>query len=169
MNTQAFAPIKSAVPDTRAPSTHAVASLLEPAPVQPDYAGMDDATEWAAANFARIDRMSDDQIEEALAEQSEAASKEELEDVQHDMRVEWQRAIDGQHALSTPKLPTVDTGKLVMVPVTELVGTLMDMQWSVSLLAEALRTGDTTKLHLHLRTMWVDGYSEELANIGWHA
>ncbi len=160
MNARNFQPIVPDSPEPRAPLNWI-----------PNFghAAADDVAEYVAVSFARIDRMSDDELEAAIESEVEAASAEELEDVRHDMRTSWQEAIDGQHALSTPKLPTVDGKRLVMVPVTELVGTLMETQWSVQLLADALRTGDTTKLHLHLRTMWIDGYSDELARMGWKA
>jgi hypothetical protein len=132
------------------------------------YESMDDTGMYAQTMRRPIPADPDDVFSEC-DDCDDVTDADRLIDVCHDMRLEWQFAIDHQHALSTPKLPTVNAGKLVMVPVTELVGTLMETQWSVQLLCDALRTGDTTKLHLHLRSMWIDGYSQELAAMGWAA
>ena len=142
--------------------------VLETARAMPNYAAMDDTGDYAMST-ARRDRLSDEQIEQLTDEADMAASAERLEDVQHDMRVEWQHALDNQHLPSTPKLPTVVGGKLVLVPVTELVGTLMETCRAVQLLCDALRTGDLHALHLQLRTDWIDGNAQELADMGWTA
>lgn len=48
-----FSPIVPACPDPRKPVTHVVASLLEPARVQPCYEGMDDTADYAQTLVAR--------------------------------------------------------------------------------------------------------------------
>jgi hypothetical protein len=151
------------------PNHHrAFVPVLEPARAMPDYTAMDDTAAYAITN-ARRDQLSDEQIEQLTDEADMAASAERLTDVQHDMRVEWQHALDNQHLPATPKLPTVVGGKLVLVPVTELVGTLMETRRAVQLLCDALRTGHLDSLHLQLRTDWIDGNAQELADMGWTA
>jgi hypothetical protein len=129
---------------------------------------MDDVGDYAVTNAA-LDRLTDDQIEQLTDEADLAASAERLTDVQHDMRVEWQYAIDHMHALTAPKLPTVEAGKLVLVPVVTLVGQLMETQWATQLLCDALRTGDLSRLHVHLRQVWLDANAQGLADCGWQA
>ncbi len=130
------------------------------------HAAMDDQSDYAVTLAAR-DQLTDDQIEALTDAADKQAAADDLDDMKHALRSAWHRAIDNQHALSTPKLPTVDGGRVVMVPVTELVGTLMDLNFSVQLLSDALRTGDVTKLHVHLRQFYVDGYAADLVRLDW--
>lgn len=140
--------------------------VMEDARAQPDFDAMDDTMSY---NHAARDRLTDDQVETLNDEADKAAHAEALEDVQHELRRQWARAIEHQNALSTPRVPTVDGQRVVMVPITVVVGDLLDAQWSVQLVADALRTGDTTNLHLHLRTTYVDAYAHDLAKLGWRA
>lgn len=149
---------------------HTTQEHRAPLSLIPDFGHsmMDDVGDFAITN-AKFDRLTDDQIEQLTDEADRAASAERLIDCQHDMRVEWQFALDHMHALTQPKLPTIDGGKLVMVPVTELVGTLMETCRAAELLCDALRTGDLHALHLHLRTDWLDANAQGLADCGWQA
>lgn len=155
--------------------THLVSHIPAPRPqhldeprAQPCFEGMDDLADYAQT-LPRVRPADPDDVFSERDDLEPITDAERLEDTMHDMRVEWQFALDNQHQLSTPKLPTVVAGKLVMVPVTELVGTLMETCRAVELLCETLRTGDLTRLHLHLRQDWIDGDAQELAAMGWAA
>lgn len=91
-----------------------------------------------------------------------------LIDVQAEMRILWRRALnDLQLGGPTPQLPTYDAGSVVMVPVTVLVGTLMDLHTSIAILCNGLACDRIDSLHCHLREMYVEGYAQDLANCGW--
>jgi hypothetical protein len=91
-----------------------------------------------------------------------------LIDVQAEMRILWRRALnDLQFGGPTPQLPTYDAGNVVMVPVTVLVGTLMDLHTSIAILCNGLACDRIDTLHCHLREIYVKGYAQDLANCGW--
>lgn len=159
MNTR-FSPVVPVTPETRAPL-----SMI------PNFGHLDmeETSTFVYVPRAAQESLTDDQIDAINAEAQEQASAEMLEDVRHDMRVVWNEALASPGALNPRKLPIVTDGKLVMLSFPEVLALCGETNFTYVMLADILRGISPDTLHIHLRSTWVDGYVEALAEMGWRA
>lgn len=118
---------------------------------------------------AARDRLTDDQIEQLTDEADMAVSTERLEDTKHDMHCAWERARFWAGGLNPPKLPIVAEGKLALLSFPEVLALCGETNFTYVALADIFRGASPDALQLHLRGVWVDGYCQKLADMGWTA
>lgn len=155
-----FAPIVPATPETRAPL-----SLI------PNFGhqDMDETSTFVYVPRSAQDQLTDDQIEALNDEAEVQASTELLEDVRADMLSEWERARFWAGGLNPPKLPVIVEGKLEMQSFPQVLALCGETNHLYVMLADLFRGETPDALQLHLRSTWVDGYAEALADAGWRA
>lgn len=107
---------------------------------------------------------------EALTDGADmAASTEDLEDVKHDMRTEWERARFWLGGLNPPTLPVVVDGNIVMLSFPQVLALCGETNHLYVMLAHMFRGASPAALHAYLRDAWIEGFAGELAAIGWRA
>jgi hypothetical protein len=104
-----------------------------------------------------------------LDDLDEITDAERLEDVKADMRTEWERARFWYGSLNPPKLPIVTDGKLTLLSFPEVLALCGETNHLYVMLAEVFRGANPDALQAHLRNVWIDGYCQQLADIGWNA
>lgn len=167
-----FSPVHIDAPDARATTSQLSPLIANLQPYLVRLSGkfnhdmMDDMSDFGITQAAR-DRLTDDQVEALTEMADKAARAEAMAEMRYELRRVWSDAIGHQNAPSTPQVPTVEGRCVVMVPITAMVGNLLDAAWSVQLVADSLRTGDTTNLHQHLRHTYIEAYAADLLALGW--
>lgn len=116
---------------------------------------------------ATDDRLTDDQIEAFTDAADVAASVEELEDVRHDMRLIWARAVESQGGLNHQCLPVIEHSLLVFKSLPEVIALCGEKSYLYVLLADVFRGVSADDLELHVRTAWIDRNDQALADAGW--